>query len=65
MEDTPDVLKTLKMVKSEKIENENGTIIKRKSLEDLIKEDARSPRPLMQPMFSATLPPGHQNSFQP
>ena len=59
MEDKPDILKALNTVKSEQVVTEMG-IVKRKSLEDLIKEDARSPVPGSTTTFPGKFP--FQNS---
>ena len=55
MEDKPDILKALNTVKSEQVVTEMG-IVKRKSLEDLIKEDVRSPVPGSTTTFSGKFP---------
>ena len=45
MNDKPDILKALNPIQTQDIHTPNGTVTKRKSLEDLIKEDIRSPLP--------------------
>ena len=45
MENKPDILKALNPIETQNVQSPNGSITKRKSLEDLIKEDIRSPLP--------------------
>ena len=45
MENKPDILKALNPIETQNVQSPNGSVTKRKSLEDLIKEDIRSPLP--------------------
>ena len=45
MENKPDILKALNPIETQNVQTPNGSVTKRKSLEDLIKEDIRSPLP--------------------